>query len=145
MSEARQEYLRTIIQRSRRSLKLAHRCLEMDDFQSASINAYSAAFHGMKALLELENVAASKHGRVIGEINRLFVKTGRFEKETSRIIDRLFRHRQIGSYDYEREISAEEAKLDVEDADCLLREFENLLRQQTQDGFFRASNAESDR
>lgn len=142
MSEARREFLRIIITRARDALKLARQCLETESFQFASIHAYTAAFHGMKALLELENVAVSKHGRVIGEINRLFIKTGRFEKETSRVIDRLFRHRQIGSYDYDREISAEEAKLDVEDAARLLREFENVLRQQTQDEFFRAPDAE---
>jgi uncharacterized protein (UPF0332 family) len=137
-----QANLRTIISRARDDLETARQFLEEGKFRSASIHAYSAVFHGMKALLELEGISVSKHGRVMGEVNRQFVKSGRLERDTSKKLERLFFHRQIGSYSYTEDVSGAEARVDLEDAARLLLEFEAILRQQTQDEFFRAKNSE---
>jgi len=123
-------------------LKEAHDCLEtaQQNFASgkhraASIMAYAAVFHGMKALLETEDFAASKHGRVIGEFNRRFVHTGRIDPTASELIKRLFADRQHGFYSYDVQITEDMARQDVADAEKLLVEIERLLRVITsQDG-----------
>src|SRR4030042_5404989 len=108
---------------------MARQALEHKKFYFASINAYAAAFHGMKALLETKEISVSKHGRVIGEVNRLFVKTGRLHPSTTKLLDRLFAHRQKGYYSYVEEILEEDAKRDVEDAEKLLHDFEAVLKE----------------
>lgn len=142
MSESRLVLLRQMISLARDSEEMARQCLESGKFRFASVHAYYSVFHGMKALLEFSEVDASSHGRVIGEFNRLFVKNGTFPLSTSKILDRLFAHRQTGSYSYNLEISEGEAKQDVADAVQLLRQFEAFLFQQTQDDFFGSKQSE---
>jgi uncharacterized protein (UPF0332 family) len=49
---------------------------------------------------------------VIVEFNQLFIKSGIFPKEFSKITSRLFRERQLADYDFDADISEEESKID---------------------------------
>lgn len=129
MKESRRELIGKMMARAWESPEMATEALNKGKYHFAAINAYAAVFHAMKALLETREVSVSKPGRVIGEINRWFVKTGRLSPSTHRILDRLFSHRQTGYYSYMEEITEAEAKQDVEEGEKLLREFEALLKQ----------------
>jgi uncharacterized protein (UPF0332 family) len=130
VSDPRQELIEKMMSRAWEFQDMARQALEQKKFYFASINAYAAAFHGMKALLETKEISVSKHGRVIGEVNRLFVKTGKLHPSTTKLLDRLFAHRQKGYYSYVEEILEEDASRDVEDAEKLLHEFETILSDQ---------------
>lgn len=60
--------------------------------------AYFAAFHAIRALLYAEDLAPRSHSGVQHLFNVHFVKTGRFEPATSRLIARLQKFREEADY-----------------------------------------------
>ncbi|MGA7879157.1 MAG: HEPN domain-containing protein [Desulfoferrobacter sp.] len=60
--------------------------------------AYYAMFYAILALLIYEPYSSSKHSGVLGYFNRQFVKTGVFDKELGRSVNRAFELRQRGDY-----------------------------------------------
>jgi len=84
--------------------------------------AYYSIFYCVCALLATQNVATKKHQAARAKFSELFVKTGLFDAQSSRIVGNAFTARQSADYDMESFISQEEAKLLLNDA----REFHSL-------------------
>jgi uncharacterized protein len=127
MNAAQKELIPLMLKEAHQSLEAAHDLLATEKYRQASVLAYAAVFHGMKALLETEDISASKHGRVMGEVNRRFIHAGRIDPAASDLIERLFNHRQKGFYGYTDQITEDMARQDVADAEKLLAEIERLL------------------
>ena len=84
--------------------------------------AYYAIFYCVCALLATENVYTKRHQAARAKFSELFVKTGRFTVESSRIVGNSFAARQSADYDMESYLSEGEAQLLLDDA----RTFHNL-------------------
>ena len=66
----------------------------------ASINrSYYAVFHALRAITALDQFDSGKHSGIIAFFNQQYVKTGRFDKAVSKLVDSCFRLREKADYD----------------------------------------------
>jgi len=91
----------------------------MTENRTAS-RAYYAVFHAISAVLAEQGLSFSSHAQTLGAFNREFVKTGIFPPHSYRILQRLFEDRQLGDYDWSRDLDKETAENDVRDAESLI-------------------------
>lgn len=85
-------------------------------YKSAANRSYYAVFHAMRAVLAFDEIDMKKHGGVIAEFRRLYIKTGIFESKLSTIISVLFDIRTESDYDDFFIISKDEVIHQVESA-----------------------------
>lgn len=85
--------------------------LKSKRFRIAIDTGYNAAELAAKALLLLEvDEIPSSHGGVVGEFGKLYVKTGRIEREIGRGLNKALDLRNKARYVYNTEISTIEAE-----------------------------------
>lgn len=121
MSGALAPILEAMLRKADQKLEAARRALGAGDWDDASSRAYYAAFHAVSAVLRQQGAVYTSHGQTLGAFNRDFVATGRFPKDTTRVLTRLFKDRQLGDYEVLVTVEAETAQLDVEDASQLVQ------------------------
>jgi uncharacterized protein (UPF0332 family) len=119
--------LKRMLNKARRSLAVAKHNVETGDYDFASSRAYYAAFYALEAILAVKNLSFAKHAGVIAAFNQHFIKTAIFPKDYSKIVERLFRDRQTGDYDYSHSLSVEIAEEDLRLAEQLIDSIENYL------------------
>lgn len=78
--------------------------------------AYYAIFYCVCALLVSEKVHTKKHQAARAKFSELFVKTGRFDVQASKIVGNSFAARQSADYDMDSFLSDVEAQLLLDDA-----------------------------
>lgn len=78
--------------------------------------AYYSIFYCVCALLATEGVYTKRHQAARAKFSELFVKTGRFSVEASKIVGNNFAARQSADYDMEAYLSEAEAQLLLDDA-----------------------------
>ena len=78
--------------------------------------AYYAIFYCVCALLASESVYTKKHQTARAKFSELFVKTGKFDVQASKIVGNNFAARQSADYDMEAFLSEAEAQLLLDDA-----------------------------
>ncbi len=78
--------------------------------------AYYAIFYCVCGLLTSEGVHTKKHQAARAKFSELFVKTGRFDVQASKIVGNNFAARQSADYDMEAFLSDAEAQLLLDDA-----------------------------
>ncbi len=110
---ALQEQLRSMLSKSRRSLKAAQSHLDEADFDFAASRAYYAAFYAMEAAILTQGVTCSTHGGVLTTFSERFIKTGKLPAEFGAKAARLFRERQIGDYEFDVSVMGRDAEQDV--------------------------------
>ena len=105
-----------MMEKARSKLRAAHVLLGSGSWSDAGSRAYYAVFHAISAALLSIGESYSSHAQVIGMFNRRFVHTGRFPREFTPILTRLFEDRQSGDYDVTIELTEAEAREDIADA-----------------------------
>ena len=108
--------LKAMVKKANRALKIAEEHCQKNDYDFASSKAYYAIFYLMEASLLTKNLTFPKHSAVISAFNQHFIKEGTFPKKFGKMINRLFRERQIGDYGYITSPSKKEAEKDLKDA-----------------------------
>jgi uncharacterized protein (UPF0332 family) len=121
------EQLRSMLSKSRRSLKAAQRHLAEADFDFAASRAYYAAFYAMEAALLAKGVTCSTHGGVLATFSERFIKTGTLPAEFGAKSARLFRERQIGDNEFDVSVKGPDAEQDVVVATDMVNAIERLL------------------
>lgn len=119
--------IQAMMQKGHRALSAARDHLEKKDYDFASSKAYYAVFHFVQAILLSKRLSFSKHSAVISAFNQHFIKSGIFDKRFSALIERLFKHRQIGDYAYLSGIEREEAQDDLRIAEDMVAAIEKYL------------------
>ncbi|RJQ43715.1 MAG: HEPN domain-containing protein [Nitrospiraceae bacterium] len=114
--------LHEIMSKSSQSLDDATLLYKKSSYDSSASLAYYAVFHAIQALLLTKGLAFSKHTQVKGAFNKEFIHTGIFPKSFTGIVERLFKDRQIGDYEY----SDAKDKHPLERASDLHAEFESI-------------------
>jgi len=122
--------LQRMFKKADRSISAARRHIKEDDCDFASSRAYYAAFYSLQAVLLTRDLSFSKHAGVISGFNQHFVKTAIFPKNFSKLISRLFRHRQSGDYDFGSNISTEDAERDVRTAEEIRQSISEYLKRE---------------
>lgn len=91
-------------------------------FTLATANrAYYACYYCMIAMLLTKEVFPKTHQGAHAKFAELFIKTGAFPTETSDTVTLLFDNRQQADYDFDADISVEEAKELIQKAFQLLQ------------------------
>ncbi|NUO80204.1 HEPN domain-containing protein [candidate division KSB1 bacterium] len=124
-----QTQLEMMIQKAYRSLASTQTLISSADYDFASSRAYYAVFYAIEAMLLTKQLSFSKHAGVIAAFNQHFIKSGVFPKEFSKMLERLFRNRQMGDYGYEPPLSAEETEEDLRVAQRIVDSIAEHLRQ----------------
>ena len=127
MNNEQNEIIRNMIDKGKRALVTADMNFENEDYDFASSKAYYAVFYFTQAALYTKNLVFSKHSANIAEFNRNFVKKGIFPKEFGEYLQRLFKERQIGDYEYSKKIGLEEARENLRIAKIICEKIENYL------------------
>ena len=119
--------LNVIMTKSKGTLKIARQLYEQDYYSDSISRAYYAVFHSLQAILLTIGLSFSKHSGIIGAFNKEFVYKEIFPRDFHKIIERLFKDRQIGDYEYEENLNSDDAKQDINDAENIILSIERYL------------------
>lgn len=118
------------LQRSKENLKDAWILLEAQSYKSSVNRSYYSIFHCLRAVTALDSFDSSKHSGIIAFFNMHYVKSGVFEKEMSKILDKAYRWRERADYkDYE-EVTKATAEEQLVNAEKFLNIIEPFLLEQ---------------
>lgn len=100
-----------------------------ESLYKVSINrSYYAIFHAMRAVTALKEYDSSKHSGIIAYFNQYFVKTGDFDKDSSRIVKSASFLREKSDYEDFYIASIQDAKKQLEDAKVFVSIVESYLK-----------------
>lgn len=117
--------------RAKEELQTAELLLRNANFRSSINRSYYAIFHAIRAVNALDGFDSSKHSGVIAHFNQEYVKTGVFEKETSKIIRNASELREQADYEDFYEATQEEAADVLAQATKFISAVEVYLRRQS--------------
>ena len=80
-------------------LKAAEKNLDMGELKTANNRSYYSIFHGMRAVLAIDEVDFKKHSGVIAYFREKYIKSGIISKECSDIISNASLIRNKSEYD----------------------------------------------
>lgn len=103
------------IARSRQELNVARLLARNGYARQAVSRAYYASFYVAEAAVVALGETRSKHTGVISAFGRLVVREGGFDKETGRVLRRLFLNRNEADYEF-AEMDVAEAETAIADA-----------------------------
>ena len=102
--------IKSLVERAEKYLRSAEILLKEGDYESSVSRTYYAMFYCAQAVLLTKNLSFSSHKGVISAFGEHFVKTGIFQKEMGRELNRAFEKRQLGDYEYTFVMSQTEAE-----------------------------------
>ena len=101
--------------------------LESENYKSAANRAYYTVFHAMRAVLAFDKIDMKHHSGIIAEFRRLYIKTGIFDAELSKIISVLSDSRNDSDYDDFFIVSKEEVTEQIKDAELFLEKIKEYV------------------
>lgn len=109
-------------------LAAAKSLLASGNYKSAANRSYYTVFHSMRAVLAYDEIDMKKHSGIIAEFRRLYIKTGIFSSDLSKIISVLFDIRTESDYDDFFIISKEEVVEQVSNAQYFFDKITEYLK-----------------
>lgn len=122
------EEITEIIQKAKRSLKVAQKLCKDGEYDFSVSRAYYAMFYMAEAVLLTKDLSFSKHSGVISAFGQYFVKSEIFDRKYQKMLSEAFEIRNIGDYSFSREISKEESERILKNAEEFLMETEKFLK-----------------
>ena len=101
--------------------------LSNNNYKGAANRSYYAAFHAMRAVLAFDEIDMKRHSGILSSFQRLYIKTGIFEKEFSDILTILFEIRTNSDYDDYYIVSKEKVTQQVENAELFINKVKEFL------------------
>ena len=108
-------------------ISAAKSLLESENYKSAANRAYYTVFHAMRAVLAFDKIDMKHHSGIIAEFRRLYIKTGIFDAELSKIISVLSDSRNDSDYDDFFIVSKEEVAEQIKDAELFLEKIKEYV------------------
>ncbi|MGB4660641.1 MAG: HEPN domain-containing protein [Mobilitalea sp.] len=100
-----------------------------ESLYKVSINrSYYAIFHAMRAITALAGYDSSKHSGIIAYFNLHFVKTGEFNRDSSKIVKTASFLREKSDYEDFYIASKQDAEKQLEDAKIFISKVEEYLK-----------------
>lgn len=98
----------------------------------ASLNrSYYTAFYCITAFLETKELYSKTHQGAHHKFHEAFVKPGLLPIEMSKSLSLLFKLRQTGDYDFEREVTGQEVQQALDSARAFLSATQDYFNRQT--------------
>lgn len=110
------EMIGAFMDRAESALESADILHQNEQFLALANRAYYAIFYCVCALLSTKDVYTKKHQAARAKFGELFVNTGLFTKEASRLVGNSFNARQSADYDMEADLNENEAGELLQDA-----------------------------
>ena len=101
-------------------LSASQRDLANEDYASSANRSYYAIFHGIRAVLALDELDFKKHSAVIAKFRELYIKTGLFDTAFSRTIGEAFDLRTDCDYEDFYLVTKQEVEDQLENARVFL-------------------------
>ncbi|MGX8698763.1 MAG: HEPN domain-containing protein [bacterium] len=108
------------IEHAEECLSAAKSAVASGSYRSAANRSYYTVFHAMRAVLALNGIDMKHHSGIISEFRRLYIKTGVFDKEMSKIINELFDVRTMSDYNDFFVLSKADVEEQVRNAELFL-------------------------
>lgn len=105
-----------LLKKAARALRVAERLRKSRDAEFAVGRAFYVMFYVAQALLNERGLRFRKHAGIHGAFAEHFVKTGLLDKRYHRWLLAAFSKRITGDYGIEAEITADDAKILIEQA-----------------------------
>ena len=109
-------------------ISAAKSLLQSENYKSAANRAYYTIFHAMRAVLAFDKIDMKHHSGIIAEFRRLYIKTGVFDVELSKIISVLSDSRNDSDYDDFFIVSKEEVIEGIHYAELFLNAIKEFLQ-----------------
>ncbi len=120
--------IKIMMAKAKDSMDVAKQLHEQKHYNDAASKAYYAVFHSLQTILLTKGLSFSKHSAVLSAFNKEFIYSGVFAKDFYTKIIRLFKDRQIGDYEYAKDIDRESSETDVADAELIINAIEEYLK-----------------
>ncbi len=128
MDQTTKALIEGYIQKAERKLAVAEKLFKSGDYEDAVSRAYYAVYHAAQALLLTEGQEAETHKGVVTLFGLLFVKTGKFSKQTGKYLANLKDDRESGDYEVFSFVDGETAEQALFEAKEFLKETESYLQ-----------------
>lgn len=119
-----------IIKRANESLEAARKLFNEGYYNISASRAYYTVFYMAEAVLLTKGLTFSKHSGVISAFGQYFIKEGLIQNKYHQILRDAFRARNIGDYNYEVDISMDEADKILKKAEDFFDEMKNYLKRE---------------
>ena len=117
------------MQRAKDDLESSRLLFENKKLAQSINRSYYSIFHATRALLAMESFDSRKHTGIIAFFNKHFVRTGKIEKEYSKILMDAQDFRLDSDYDDFFIISKEEAKQQLDAAARFIKRIEKYIEE----------------
>lgn len=125
----RKELSKFRLEKAEENLKAA-KLLSENKLLRESINrSYYCIFHSARALIAYEKFDSKKHSGIIAYFNKNYIKTGKIEKEYSRIISKAFKIRTDSDYKDFYLVTKDETNEQVENAEKFLNRVKTYIKE----------------
>ena len=101
--------------------------LANNNYKGAANRSYYASFHAMRAVLAYDGIDMKRHSGILSSFQRLYIKTGIFEKDFSDILTILFEIRTNSDYDDYYIVSKEKVTQQVVNAELFINKVKEFL------------------
>ena len=108
-------------------ISAAKSLIASENYKSAANRAYYTVFHAMRSVLAFDKIDMKHHSGIIAEFRRLYIKTGIFDAELSKIISVLSDSRNDSDYDDFFIVSKEEVAEQIKDAELFLEKIKEYV------------------
>jgi hypothetical protein len=115
------------MERAKEMLNAAEENLRIGQLKTSLNRSYYAVFHAIRAVNCLDGYDSSKHAGVIAHFNQEYLKTGKLNRELSKIIKNTSYLREKSDYDDFYVAGKQEATQQLENAKHFLAEVEQYL------------------
>ena len=127
MEKTTEELIKGYLKKAEKKLEVSQRLLKSEDYEDAVSRAYYSVYHVAQALLLTEGQRAETHKGVVTLFSLLFVKTGKFSKNSGKHLANLKDDRESGDYEVFSFIDRETAETAVKEAKEFLSEGKQYL------------------
>ena len=115
--------------RSKDDLDAAKLLIKSSSIYSANNRIYYALFHAVLAVQSNDDITSKKHGQIIGQFNKNYIKTGIFPKNLRRKIDKIQSIRHSSDYDDFYIPDKQETKENLKIAEEIVKSAEKYLKE----------------
>ncbi len=116
--------------RAKKYHRTARILVDVDDYESSVSRTYYAMFYAAEAALLSKDLTQSTHTGIHRLFGEHFVKTGIFPASMGKNFSRAFSKRQLGDYDVDLSLTAEEALQLWETSTIFIQTIGDYLREQ---------------
>ncbi len=125
--EHKDDLLRYRIQRAEQTLIEARWAIEKNTLPLAENRIYYGIFYIVSALSLKYDFSTSKHSTLRGWFNQMFLKTGQIDLRFGKTYATAFEKRQKADYDDFVSFTAEEAAVDLENAEKFIEQIKKII------------------